>query len=283
MCSRAAATIAVALAFASPAYAAGTASVAALQVGLRAHGVYAGPVDGVAGPATEKGVRALQEKAGLPVDGVAGPKTRAALGAHGKPALGGRTLEVGMKGWDVASLQFKLAWRGFPSGPLDGVYGDRTESALARFQRWAGLEPDGKLGPRTLAALSAPVPRSPIALTRPVAAPITDVFGPRGDRFHTGMDFPAPAGAAVTAAGAGRVTFAGWHPGGWGYLVTIAHGYGLRSMAAHLSRVDVRVGQRVAAGAQIGLVGSTGHSSGPHLHFELRLRGAAIDPLTALR
>jgi murein DD-endopeptidase MepM/ murein hydrolase activator NlpD len=64
--------------------------------------------------------------------------------------------------------------------------------------------------------------------------------------------------------------------------VTIAHSNGVRSMYAHLSRIDVRVGERIAAGSPIGLVGATGHASGPHLHFELRLRGAAIDPLTAL-
>jgi murein DD-endopeptidase MepM/ murein hydrolase activator NlpD len=70
-------------------------------------------------------------------------------------------------------------------------------------------------------------------------------------------------------------------PGGWGYLVSIAHGNGIRTMYAHLSRIDVRVGARVAAGHQIGLVGSTGHSTGPHLHFEVRVRGAPVDPLPA--
>ena len=278
-----AATSPVPLAPAPPAHAAATASVAALQVGLRAQGVYAGPVDGVAGPATEKAVRALQQKAGLTVDGVVGPQTRAALGPYGKPSLGGRVLEVGMKGWDVATLQFKLAARGFPSGPFDGAYGERTEAALKRFQRWTGLAPDGKLGPQTLAALERQAARSPLTLAMPVAAPYTDVFGPRGDRFHTGLDFPAPTGTPVSAARAGRVTYAAWHPGGWGYLVTIAHGSGVRTMYAHLSRIDVKLGARVAAGAQIGLVGSTGHSTGAHLHFEVRLRGAPVDPLAALR
>ena len=76
---------------------------------------------------------------------------------------------------------------------------------------------------------------------------------------------------------------AGWHPGGWGFLVSITHGRGVRSMSAHLSRVDVKVGERVRAGQTIGAVGSSGNSTGPHLHFELRIRGAAFDPLTALR
>ena len=71
--------------------------------------------------------------------------------------------------------------------------------------------------------------------------------------------------------------------GGWGKLVAIAHGNGVRTLYAHLSQVHVRLGDRVGAGFQIGLVGSTGASTGPHLHFEVRVRGAAVDPLTALR
>ena len=65
--------------------------------------------------------------------------------------------------------------------------------------------------------------------------------------------------------------------------MTIAHRDGVRTMYAHLSRVDVRVGQRVRTGARVGLVGATGDATGPHLHFEVRLRGAAVDPLPALR
>ncbi len=283
MCRRLAATIAVTLAAASPAFAAGSAEVAALQVGLRAHGLYAGPVDGVAGEGTTSAVRALQRKARLPVDGVVGPQTRKALGRFARPTLGSRVLAVGMTGWDVAELQFELAWRGFPSGAFDGSYGSRTDAALRRFQHWAALAADGRLGLATLAALRGPVPRSPLALRHPVAVAVTERFGPRDGRFHTGIDYPAPPGTPVAAAGGGRVAYAGWHPGGWGYLVAIAHGGGLRSMYAHLSRVDVRLGQHLRAGTQIGLVGSTGRSSGAHLHLELRLRGAAIDPLTALR
>jgi murein DD-endopeptidase MepM/ murein hydrolase activator NlpD len=78
------------------------------------------------------------------------------------------------------------------------------------------------------------------------------------------------------------VTFAGWSAGGWGYLVAIAHSNGVRTLYAHLSRVSVRVGQRVAAGQRVGRVGASGYATGPHLHFEVRLRGAAVDPLPAL-
>jgi peptidoglycan hydrolase-like protein with peptidoglycan-binding domain len=272
----------LALAGAGPAAAAGDAGVAALQVGLRAKGLYAGTVDGVLGPETTEGVRKLQRRAGLDVDGVPGADTRAALGRFGRPALGTRMLAGRMVGWDVAQLQFLLAWQGFPSGPFDGRFGPRTEAALRRFQEWAGLQPDGAAGPATLTALRAEPPASPVALSWPLPTPMTDPFGPRGARFHTGIDFPAPTGAPIAAAGAGRVTYAGHLKGGWGLVVTIAHGSGVRTMYAHLSRIDVKLGARVAAGARIGLVGATGHATGPHLHFEVRLRGAAVDPLTAL-
>jgi murein DD-endopeptidase MepM/ murein hydrolase activator NlpD len=115
----------------------------------------------------------------------------------------------------------------------------------------------------------------------PVDAPAGDGFGPRGVRMHTGIDFLAPEGAQVSAAGAGCVTFAGWDPGGYGNLVVIAHGSGLTSWYAHLSAIDVWRKQCLAAGAPVGRVGATGHATGPHLHFELRVRGAAVDPRTA--
>ena len=276
------ATLVASLSVAPSATAAGDSAIAALQVGLRAKGVYAGTVDGVLGPETTDGVRRLQRRAGLAVDGVPGPRTRQALGRFGRPSLGTRALAGRIVGWDVAQLQFLLAWSGFPSGPLDGRFGPRTAAALREFQQWAGLAPDGVAGPATLAALRSGPPRSPIALAWPMDIAPTDVFGPRGNRFHTGLDFPAPTGTPVSSAGAGRVTYAGQLVGGWGLVVTVAHGSGVRTMYAHLSRVDVRVGETVARGARVGLVGATGHATGPHLHFEVRLRGAAIDPLSAL-
>ena len=186
-------------------------------------------------------------------------------------------------GWDVASLQFLLAWHGFPSGVFDGKLGSHTDAAIRRFQRWAGLPVDGRAGPATLGALRTPPAISPILLSWPLQTAVTDFFGPRGTRFHAGIDFPARMGTAVAAAGPGRVVWAARRAGGWGKLVTVAHSNGVRSMYAHLSRVDVRVGEHVAAGSRIGRIGATGHATGPHLHFELRLRGAAIDPLSAFR
>ncbi len=212
-----------------------------------------------------------------------GPNTRLALGRYGRRApLGRRTLHAGTSGWDVASLQFLLAWHGFPSGNLDGTFGGHTDRALRKFQTWAGIRPDGRAGAATVAALRTEPPRSPIALLAPCPIAPTDRFGPRGRRFHTGLDYPAPAGAPVLAAAAGRVTHAGPLGGGWGTVVVIDHGQGLRTWYAHLSAARAQVGQTVVAGALVGLVGASGRATGPHLHFEVRLRGAALDPLGAL-
>jgi murein DD-endopeptidase MepM/ murein hydrolase activator NlpD len=265
------------------ALAGGKASVAALQVTLRARGIYGGTIDGIKGPRTTAAVRRFQRRAGLSVDGIAGPRTRAALGRFAVRRLGRRPMHQGMAGWDVAALQFLLARHGFPSGTIDGFFGPRTDVALRRYQRWRGLGRDGVAGPATLRALRSPPARSPLRFLRPVGAPIGDRFGPRGNRFHTGIDFTASYGVTVRAARAGRVAYAGWNAGGYGYLVVVRHGHGIRTMYAHLSRVYVRVGRRVRTGTPLGAVGATGHATGPHLHFEVRVGGAAVNPLPALR
>ena len=258
------------------------ASVAALQVALRSHGLYGGTVDGLRGPATEVAVRELQARAKISVDGVVGPATRKALGKLGRPGLGTRALTEGMRGWDVASLQFRLAMHGFPSGTFDGHFGPRTDAAVRYFQEWAGLTPDGVAGPATTRALAAPEPTSPITFAPPLYAPYTDLFGPRGARMHTGVDFPAPEGTPVLAARTGRVTVVGWLDG-YGNVVAIKHDLGVSTMYAHLSAFLVEQGQRVAVGQPIARVGATGTATGPHLHFEVRVRGAAVDPLPAFR
>jgi peptidoglycan hydrolase-like protein with peptidoglycan-binding domain len=256
--------------------------VAALQVGLHARGLYRGPIDGITGPATQRAIRKLQAHARLTIDGVVGPQTRRALGHFARHRLGQRELRRGSTGWDVASLQFQLAEHGFPSGTFDGVFGPHIDSALRRFQEYAGLRADGVAGRATLAALRAPAPRIPLPLAWPLTVHIVgSPFGPRGERWHTGIDIPAPTGTPVYSARAGEVVWAGWR-GDYGFLVTVAHGHGERSMYAHLSRMDVRVGVWIGEGVRVGLVGATGDATGPHLHFEVRVRGAAADPLGAL-
>ena len=269
------------LLFAAPAFGRGSASVAALQTALAVKGVYRGPVDGVAGPGTTAAIRKFQRRVGLAVDGVVGPRTRRALGRYARHPIGSRVLARGAVGWDVAGLQFELAWHGFPSWNFDGVLGGRTEEALVAFQSWAGLAADGRAGPATWAALRRSPLSCPIALQRPVGGPVTSPFGPRGRRFHAGVDLGAEEGTPVGAARAGRVVFAGWNDG-YGQLVTVAHHHGVVTMYGHLSEIDVSVGERVSSGEQLGLVGHTGDATGPHLHLEVRVRGAAVDPLPAL-
>jgi murein DD-endopeptidase MepM/ murein hydrolase activator NlpD len=267
----------------TPQAAAADAGVAALQVGLHTRGLYAGPIDGISGPATAKAIRRLQAHARITVDGVVGPQTRRALGRFARHRFGSRPLRIGKAGWDVAALQFELAWHGFPSGAFDGILGKHSDAALRRFQKRSGLAPDGVAGPATLRALRGPPPAIPLQLAWPMTAPVVgDRFGPRGDRFHSGIDFPAPMGAPVYVARSGKVVWAGWKEGGWGFLVIVSHGQGEKTMYAHLSRIDVRVGVWIGQGVRVGLVGASGHATGPHLHFEVRVRGACVDPLRAL-
>ncbi len=275
---RTAALTASALLLAAPAAARGTGDpdVAALQVGLAAHNLYTDVVDGYAGPHTVAGLKRLPGATTL-----FAPATRAALGGYGTYALGSRPLVAGTSGWDVAALQFMLAWHGFPSGRFDGSFGPRTRAALVRFQRWVGIDPIGIAGPRTLAALRLPPPACPLRLALPIDALPTDRFGPRGTGFHTGIDYPAPLGAPVTAARDGVVEAAGWLPG-YGRVVELRHEDGVMTLYAHLSRILVDRGRRLTGGMVVGLVGRTGDATGPHLHFEVRVRGAAVDPAPAL-
>lgn len=98
-------------------------------------------------------------------------------------------------------------------------------------------------------------------------------------KMHTGIDIAAPSGSRIVAAGSGTVRSSGYTTGGYGNLTIIDHGNGLVTMYAHQSRVSVRAGQRVSKGSTIGYVGSTGFSTGPHLHFEVRVNGSPRNPM----
>lgn len=118
----------------------------------------------------------------------------------------------------------------------------------------------------------------------PATGPVTSGFGMRVHpvlgyaRMHTGVDIGAPMGAPVSSAASGIVAFAGWS-GGYGNLIVVDHGDGLATAYAHLSRILVSQGQPVTQGQEIGKVGSTGMSTGPHLHFEVRVNGRPVDPM----
>jgi murein DD-endopeptidase MepM/ murein hydrolase activator NlpD len=122
---------------------------------------------------------------------------------------------------------------------------------------------------------------SSAGLIWPCDGVVVSGFGMRWGRMHEGIDIGCAYGTSNRAAAAGTVIYSGWL-GGYGNLVVIDHGNGLSTAYAHASSILVGVGQSVAQGETVSLVGSTGNSSGPHLHFEVRVNGQAVDPLLYL-
>lgn len=146
-------------------------------------------------------------------------------------------------------------------------------------------ELDDALG--KLNSLTKEVRRLPIA--NPARNwPVTSSFGSRSDpflgstAFHSGMDFRAPSGSPIRATASGVVTKAGWN-GGYGRLVEINHGNGYFTRFAHMSKVLVAEGDKIKIGDVVGAVGSSGRSTGPHLHYEVRKNGSAVDPLRFIK
>lgn len=119
-----------------------------------------------------------------------------------------------------------------------------------------------------------------VAMIRPVSGTISSRFGVRSrirSSAHTGLDIATSSGTPIVAAASGTVTFAGWK-GSYGYLVVITHSNGVQTYYGHCSKLYVSAGQTVSQGQSIAAVGSTGNSTGPHLHFEIRVNGIAYNP-----
>jgi len=133
----------------------------------------------------------------------------------------------------------------------------------------------------------AAVDSAPGEFAWPASGPITDPFGMRMHpitrqwRMHNGLDIGAPMGATITASAPGKIIYAGWE-GGYGNTIIIDHGGATSTLYGHCSQLFVSDGQDVQRGQAIGAVGSTGASTGPHLHFEIRINGVAVDPSSRL-
>lgn len=156
-----------------------------------------------------------------------------------------------------------------------------TRDEAARMQRLAMRV----LNLRRLASIARARMIAAIPSLNPVGGAVAAGFGWRTDpwpEFHKGLDLEANFGAPVRASAAGTVASAGWDAGGFGIKVDIDHGNGYHTWYAHLSRVTVSAGRHVTKGQQIALSGSTGESTGPHLHYQVMYDGQAIDPLPFL-
>jgi len=191
--------------------------------------------------------------------------------------------------------------------PIDGVYhtvvaNDTLESIAQQYKaevsaiiecKYNGLEspynlslgqklivPDGKkpYQPRVVHAYSGPIPQGAAVGTGsfawPTSGSITQGFKP----MHQAIDIGAPTGTPITAADSGCVVTAGWSEYGYGKYVVIDHSNGFQTLYAHLHTILVEVGQSVGKGERIGSIGSTGRSTGPHLHFEIRYNGVQRNP-----
>jgi murein DD-endopeptidase MepM/ murein hydrolase activator NlpD len=153
----------------------------------------------------------------------------------------------------------------------------RADAARAPAAESSAAQPSSS-SPSSVAA-PAPLPtQSASGLSWPVSGPVTSPFGWRWGRMHEGIDIAVPYGTPIGAAAPGTVIYCGWMSG-YGNLVVIDHGGGLSTAYAHQSSIAAGCGQSVGRGETIGYVGSTGHSTGPHLHFEVRVNGSPVDPL----
>lgn len=126
---------------------------------------------------------------------------------------------------------------------------------------------------------AAPVPPEAEDFIWPVRGRISSLYGGRWGRTHRGVDIASPMGTSFRASRSGRVAVSKERAGGFGKLIVIDHGFGYATYYGHASKLLVRRGEKVEQGQEIGKVGSTGHSTGPHLHFEIRHRNKSENPL----
>jgi murein DD-endopeptidase MepM/ murein hydrolase activator NlpD len=201
--------------------------------------------------------------------------------------IAARTAQVREVRDELAANRKRIAGaRGERQSSLDSLSAEeQAERSEAEALHAASAELAAKIRAAESSAVTASVGAgaapSASGLIWPVNGPVTSPFGMRWGRMHEGIDIGVGYRTPIHAAAAGVVVWAGWL-GGYGNLVVVDHGNGLATAYAHASAILVAVGQQVAQGETISLVGSTGNSSGPHLHFEVRVNGIAVDPLLYL-
>jgi murein DD-endopeptidase MepM/ murein hydrolase activator NlpD len=219
-------------------------------------------------------------------DGVADARrrTRAARveAAHVEAAVASATAEQqGVVSRLVASRDALVAARREKTTTLASIREDR-ESTLEEIdaleEQSAALAERIRQAQQQASTATVVVRSGSGAVAWPVSGPVTSGFGIRWGRMHEGIDIAVAEGTPVRAAAAGTVIYAGWL-GGYGNLVVVDHGNGLSTAYAHNSSLGVGVGQSVAAGEIVSYSGNTGNSTGPHVHFEVRVNGSAVDPL----
>lgn len=226
--------------------------------------------------ATDLGVdpESLAEANGITLGTVLDPGTTLRVPSGNQLAIGGPAAPLSVQVRPGDSL-----WS------LASAHGSSVESLMQAN----GLRNDRLVVGQTLTitpesiAAPAPAAKSPDGLVWPLDGIITSRYGYRqlfGSNFHNGLDINGNVGDPIRSATDGHVTFSGWH-GGYGYLVVVTNG-NREYYYAHASKVLVEVGDVISQGELIALVGSTGNSTGPHLHFEIRIDGTAVDPLPHL-
>jgi murein DD-endopeptidase MepM/ murein hydrolase activator NlpD len=212
-------------------------------------------------------------------------KTRRAVAA-GVAAVEARTAEARQVRDELASNRDTLAAaRVLKRGALSDVRASRAEhldevESLAAESASLAAEIREAQAQAAASSTGSGTP-SASGFIWPVNGVVVSGFGWRGSRMHEGIDISASSGTPIWAAAAGTVIWSGWR-GGYGNAVVVDHGNGLATLYAHSSSLLVSVGQSVGQGETVALVGTTGNSSGPHLHFEVRVNGTAVDPLNYL-
>lgn len=176
------------------------------------------------------------------------------------------------------SLEVELDLTERRFGPAPKELELRVGKLYAMVAMHLRAQPPTDRRPRRHASIQLEWPLSPVIVTSPFGYRRDPILGEAAIRFHAGVDLGAERGDVVLAAAEGRVTYAGWL-GGHGRTVVVQHPGGYVTMYAHLRSILVSFGTHVRTGASIGMVGNSGRSTGPHLHFEVRRGGTPIDPL----